>query len=269
VLIDWFTVAAQFFNFLILMALLKYFLFDRVVRAMEEREKRIASRMEEAEQAKSDLENEKEKYGEMQRSLEMRREEIFSKTRREADEEKRELLKHARNDVDRTKARWEEGLRDDREGFLRELTETAGTRFIDLARRALGEMADTGLERQMAATFIRRIESMGDEQRRDIAEAIGSAGVAVVRSAFDLPDGERQDIAEALRKTVSEDLTVRFETSPELLAGIEIRAEGMKIGWSLDSYLESLRTAIGQLIDEKTAGEKAKQEKTDERREAE
>ena len=83
-LIDWFTVAAQFVNFLILIALLKYFLFDRVVRAMEEREKRIASRMEEAERTKGDLEKERERYEEMQRSLEQEREEILSKARREA-----------------------------------------------------------------------------------------------------------------------------------------------------------------------------------------
>lgn len=256
-LIDWFTVAAQFVNFLILIALLKYFLFDRVVRAMEEREKRIASRMEEAERTKGDLEKERERYEEMRRSLEQEREEILSKARREAAEERKELARSARDDVDRMKARWEEGLRDDREGLLHELTETAGSRFIEVAKQAFGEMADTRLERQMAEAFIRRIEGLGDETSRDMAEAFGSADGAVVRSAFDLPDEQRRGISEALKKKVPGDLRIRFETSPGLIAGIEIRAKGVKVGWSLDSYLESLRAAVGNLIDDRTAGRPA------------
>jgi F-type H+-transporting ATPase subunit b len=38
VLIDWFTVVAQIVNFLILVALLKHFLYDRIIRAMDKRE---------------------------------------------------------------------------------------------------------------------------------------------------------------------------------------------------------------------------------------
>jgi F-type H+-transporting ATPase subunit b len=50
-LIDWFTVAAQIVNFLVLVALLKHFLWGRLVRAIDEREKRIAGRLSAAEDA--------------------------------------------------------------------------------------------------------------------------------------------------------------------------------------------------------------------------
>ena len=42
-LIDWFTVVAQVINFLILMGLLKYFLYNRILGAMDEREQHLAS----------------------------------------------------------------------------------------------------------------------------------------------------------------------------------------------------------------------------------
>jgi F-type H+-transporting ATPase subunit b len=38
--IDWFTLVAQIANFLILVALLKHFLYNRIIKAMDEREKR-------------------------------------------------------------------------------------------------------------------------------------------------------------------------------------------------------------------------------------
>ncbi|MCF8123589.1 MAG: hypothetical protein K9K34_14360, partial [Desulfarculaceae bacterium] len=58
-LIDWFTVAAQVVNFLILVWLLKHFLYDRIIKAIDQREADIAARSEEAE-AKQDAAARKE-----------------------------------------------------------------------------------------------------------------------------------------------------------------------------------------------------------------
>ena len=48
-LIDWFTVIAQIVNFLILVALLKHFLWGRLVRVIDDREQRVATQVAEAE----------------------------------------------------------------------------------------------------------------------------------------------------------------------------------------------------------------------------
>ena len=55
-LIDWFTVSFQVINFLILIALLKRFLYGPIIRAMEERESTIAARLFEAERAEKEAE---------------------------------------------------------------------------------------------------------------------------------------------------------------------------------------------------------------------
>ena len=49
-LIDWFTVCAQIVNFLVLVALLKHFLYGPILRAMDAREQTIAGRLAEAQQ---------------------------------------------------------------------------------------------------------------------------------------------------------------------------------------------------------------------------
>ena len=53
-LIDWFTVAAQAVNFLILVWLLKRFLYKPVLAAIDEREKRIATQLQDAEKKKAE-----------------------------------------------------------------------------------------------------------------------------------------------------------------------------------------------------------------------
>ena len=57
-LINWFTVAAQIVNFLILAVLLKRFLYGPIVRAMAAREERIASEMAAAAQKRREAEQE-------------------------------------------------------------------------------------------------------------------------------------------------------------------------------------------------------------------
>ena len=54
--IDWLTVGAQVLNFLVLVYLLKRFLYGPVVRAMARREEAIAERQREAQQRKEDAE---------------------------------------------------------------------------------------------------------------------------------------------------------------------------------------------------------------------
>ena len=61
-LINWFTVIAQIVNFLILVVLLKYLLYNRIVRAMDERESKIQSRLKEAEEKEEAAEREAESF---------------------------------------------------------------------------------------------------------------------------------------------------------------------------------------------------------------
>ncbi len=56
-LIDWFTVIAQIIDFLILVFLLKHFLYGRIINAMDQRA-RITARLDEAEAQKKEAENE-------------------------------------------------------------------------------------------------------------------------------------------------------------------------------------------------------------------
>ena len=61
-LIDWFTVAAQITNFLVLVWLLKRFLYGPILHAMAEREKRIQNTIESANAQKTEAERERAEF---------------------------------------------------------------------------------------------------------------------------------------------------------------------------------------------------------------
>jgi F-type H+-transporting ATPase subunit b len=58
-------------------------------------------------------------------------------------------------------------------------------------------------------------------------------------------------IQNALNETFSAEIHIRFETSPDLVSGIELSANGQKVGWTIADYLASLEKGVGELLKEK------------------
>ena len=61
-LIDWFTICAQTLNFLILVWLMKRFLYKPVLTAIDEREKRIAGEMADADAKKTEAQKDRDDF---------------------------------------------------------------------------------------------------------------------------------------------------------------------------------------------------------------
>ncbi|GAH31149.1 unnamed protein product, partial [marine sediment metagenome] len=68
-LIDSFTVIAQIINFLILIYLLKRFLFNRIIKIMDDREMQITDRMQDADVAKEEAQKELEEQRKIREEL--------------------------------------------------------------------------------------------------------------------------------------------------------------------------------------------------------
>jgi F-type H+-transporting ATPase subunit b len=261
VLIDWFTIIAQIVNFLILVALLKHFLYGRVIKAMDERERKIASRLEDAEKKQEEAENEAASHRKKNQELEERRKEFLSKAREEAEKERKELIQNAREEIDQLQARWREAVRQEKDSFLRELRQRVNEQVCHIARRAMKDLADADLEGKIVNTFTERLKNLGEKEQKTITASIGNGGHPItIMSAFEIASNDRQKITKALRNTIKEDIEVEYQTSPDMILGVELRSHGQKLAWSLDDYLESLEASIGQILEEE-AREASKRDK--------
>lgn len=74
-LIDWFTVIAQIVNFLVLLLLLRRFLYRPILDAMQARERKVAERLESAAQERIRAEEERERYKALTEELRQRQSE--------------------------------------------------------------------------------------------------------------------------------------------------------------------------------------------------
>jgi F-type H+-transporting ATPase subunit b len=252
VLIEWFTVIAQIVNFLVLVVLLKWLLYDRIVRAIDQRQARINDQLAEADRRMDEARQEGESYRKLKDELDGRRQEILDEAREEARRRRRELLDQAKEEVDGRRRRWQESLRQDEDDLVRDLADRAGKGITGAARQALADLADADLEKQMVAAFLRRLDDADDGERAAIREAVReSDGRVSVLSTCPLEEKTRRQVEEALRRHFGK-AAVRFEQSPQLICGIQILAAGRAVGWSVSDYLEGLAGEIREALREET-----------------
>ena len=239
--IDWFVFLAQIFNFLLLMYLLKRFLYGRIIKAMDDREAKIAARFAEAEELKTKAYEEVEIYEKRNQLLLEQKEHLLNEAVIAADAKRKELMEKVREDVDQIKARWQDMLVREQDAFFYDLRQRAAKQLYATARKALSDLADTELEERIVDEFIRRVKDLDEEKGVQIRKAIAGGGNRVtIQSAFAISASRQAQIEEALKKQISNGFSIRYLQQPEIVSGIEMRVNGHKIAWSLNEYLETL-----------------------------
>ncbi|MEA3364376.1 MAG: hypothetical protein U9Q79_01940 [Candidatus Hydrogenedentes bacterium] len=250
-LINWTTTIAQIVNFLILVALLKYFLYNRITSAIDNRAKRIASEQEEARKKQEEADNKAEEYDGKLEEFEDNRQKMLQEAKADADKLRQKLTQQARKEVDNAKTRWQESLRQEQEQFIQSLRREIGRQVCSISRQAFEQLASRDLESAMVEKFLAQLQEK-PEVLEDLVEKAGGDGL-LVRSAFEISQDTRNQIEQAL-KSNSRSISVHFEEDKDLICGIEVRGEGNAIGWTLEKYLgeveedfnKTLRQALGK-----------------------
>ena len=250
-LIDWFTVAAQAVNFLILVWLLKHFLYQPILDAIDAREKRIAAELADADAKKAEARKERDAFQHRNDEFDQQRAALLSQATVEAKAERQRLLNEARSEADALSTKRQDALKREQQGLNDEITRRTREEVFAIARKTLSDLAGTSLEKRMSEVFSRRLRTLNDDAKEDLAEALNTASApALVRSAFDLPAEQRAAIQQTLNETFADEIQVRFETAPEVISGIELTANGRKVAWSIADYLASLEKSVGELLRE-------------------
>jgi F-type H+-transporting ATPase subunit b len=252
-LFDWFTVAAQVINFLILVWLLKRFLYKPVLNAIDEREKRIAAQLQDAEKKKADALKEQADFQHKNEEIDHQRVALLADATNAAKTEREKLIAAARQDAEALRTKLEKANHDEFESLNKAVGTLAQKEAISIARKTLTDLAGVNLEQSMVETFARRLQSLDDKSRAQFQELLRVSQAPVVRSAFQLSDPQKATITDALKLFIGEGTKITFETKPELIAGIELIANGQKIAWSISDYLGDLSDALGALLESKSS----------------
>lgn len=237
--IDWITVGAQFANFLVLVWLLRRFLYRPILDGIDAREAEIAARMGEAADICGRADAKEAKYRAQIADLSASRSEMLEKARRAAEIERDALLAHARQGLQQEQSEREKMRAEEARQYTADLQLNGAHALLSLTRKALADLADETLEQRIALHAATQLKGMAAELR----DAAGDSRVAVVLTRDPLPDNVQKPLRDDLVLLLP-GFTLRFDTDAALSPGLSLRLGGAQVGWTTDSYLNGLEAQL-------------------------
>lgn len=248
-LVDWFTVVAQVINFLILVWLLKRYLYKPILLAIESREQRIAAQLADADSKKADAQKARDEYHRKSQAFDLERDTLLKQATDAAKLAADRILNEARTSAAELRLKSREDLQFDSMNLHQAIRLRASQEVFSIASKTLKELANMNLEQAIIDVFIHKLTELnGEPKQRLLTAADTTSNPAIVRTTVELPSDLRVSLERAIRQTLGTAFTIQFQTAPELISGIELETNGQKLAWNIEDYLDSLQQGVEELL---------------------
>ena len=254
--IDWFTVGAQIFNFLILVWLLKRFLYQPILTGLDAREKKIEQILQDADMTKAQAQKLQTEFAQKVQLIEQHRSAVLAKANEDAVIERKKLFDAAQSAADELLSKRLAALQQELESLQHDIARKSIAEVYSVSRKILNDLAGTDIQQAMLDKLIQRLTALKKGQYVELANALPNANnEMLVRSAFELAPKQKAALQQCIQVTFSSQATtpiqLRFSLVPELINGIELSVSGWKIPWSAYNYLEVLQKRVAELANVK------------------
>ena len=218
------------------------------MQTIKKRQKMIDARWKDAEIAQEEAQQEADNYRQQQQELQQQKETVTAQMLQKVEQEHQQLLIKARREVEEMQMKWREALSQEQNDFIRSLRQQIAEQTNSIVRHALQDLANADLEQQIIISFCQRLQEMDENQKQIIAQSLqNSSQPIIIKSSFEISPESRQQIIKALQIQIVSNNPLEFQTSPDLICGIQIKLAAYVISWNLDDYLQTLESRFQQL----------------------
>ena len=243
--INWFTLIAQVINFIILMWLLKRYLYKPILKAIDDRENKIIAQLNDADTKKTEAKKERDEFTEKNESFNRQKDALMQKVIEESNTEAEKLKEQARTEANALKAKLEKSLQEEQESNHLDITKKIQQEVMRIAKKTLTDLSSVRLEDQIVNTFIKRINQLKENEKEQLISTLNlDDNPILIQSAFELSIEQQADIKKAVLNLTGNRNAFQFKIIQELIAGIELSTNGYKLSWSISEYLKSLEKNI-------------------------
>ncbi|MBN2085081.1 MAG: F0F1 ATP synthase subunit B [Anaerolineales bacterium] len=230
-------------NFTALMIVLGAWIYKPMVKALEDRQKKIAQGLHDAEVA-----------AEARSKAEAEAQHIRGAAQQEASQKLREATESAAKAAEAVRAEAEKdiaALRDagraeiaaERNRMLSDLRPRVAALAIAAAQKLIGEALDEKRQHALIDEFFSGVRS-GKVILLEESGALPSAEKAEVTSALPLSEAEQESIRREVAAKAGAGIGVAFQVDPDLLGGLKVRIGDRVIDGSVAGRIESLRKSM-------------------------
>jgi F-type H+-transporting ATPase subunit b len=217
--IDWWTLALQTVNVLILIWILSRFLFTPVANIVKARQAAAQKLLDDALAAKAAASAERDKAANETAHLAAGRSEALKAAATEAEAEKAAMLGAARKEVDLLRAAAQAEIERARQSEAVAVADRASRLAVDIAAKLLARLP----EEARVAGFIDGLAAALAALPEATRTGVGANGAALhVKAARPLTEAETGACRSALEHALGHPVAIQVETDPALIAGLEI-----------------------------------------------
>jgi F-type H+-transporting ATPase subunit b len=234
--LDWSTFLLEIINFLILVWILKRFLYKPVLDVIERRKAGIAKTLSDAQAMRGEAEALKRQYHDKLAALEREKERARAALQEELQAERERRLAALGQSVEEERKKHE--VLDARRLLeqSRQIEQTAVDHGARFAARLLGRIASPEVEARLVDLFLEELAGQSEERSQAVRLAFqeGGGGPITVSSAYSMEADRRAAVTDALGTWLGLKVACQFTEDKAQLAGLRVT-----IGpWILEADLQ-------------------------------
>lgn len=268
--IDWVTVVAQLLNFLVLVWLLKRFLYRPILDGIDARESEIANRMGEASHVQDEAKSMVTHYQAKLDTLQEEQSSTLERAHQEGLAERDELLNDARLRIREEQSATKRQQHEQAVEYIAQLHRDSAQTLLSVIKKALLEMSDETLEERLT------LHALNTVDRQEVIDRSAAAGktqqpTITTRTALDAAATQR--ISKSAEH-IWPGCDIVFDTDAEQAPGVIIQFDSSQVAWTIDVYVDELQTRLNNSLQSSQSeylaaqelASQAKQQETDQER---
>ncbi len=238
--IDLFTLIAQIINLLILLFLLRKFLYIPVLKAVNERQREITDKLQAAEEARQTAIRSMQKSEKQMQKLEAQKQEILQQAHDEADNLAADLAVKARAEYLKMQEQWKQQLQAEQKNFEHAMQKAVAVQFNRFTQKALRQIADADINDLAVAALLHKVEKLPEAEREEYAAAFADKTEIEIQSAHPLNAKLQSKLEDNLRKIfhLAAGTKFKFTHNAELIGGLCLLAGEQLVSWNLQEYTQ-------------------------------
>jgi F-type H+-transporting ATPase subunit b len=243
--LNWPTFFLEIINFLVLVWILKRFLYKPVLEAISQRKAVIDKTLVDAKAKEAGAQVLVQQYQNRLAEWENEKEKLHAAVAEEISGQRMQMMAALETALkqEREKARV---LQERRLSELQHKSEEAGiTRGVQFTARLLARAASPEVEARLVSLALEDLATLPAEQLQGLSSVSQNAGLQIkVISAFPLSDAQRAIVVQRLKEFTKNNITVEFSEDSRLLAGLRVSIGPWVLRANIEDELEFFSRAM-------------------------
>jgi F-type H+-transporting ATPase subunit b len=258
--LDWATIAFQVVNFLVLAAVLYWFVFRPVMGRVQERRAEKERLMKQIREDRQEAERLRQELREQLADAEERADQIVTEGQKRAEVERQQMLEEVEAEIEHMLADARQDVDQLRQQAVDEFHGELIDAILDISARVIGQAAPDEVHDTLLGQLTDRIWEMGRQEMERVRAFRRSLGertpTAYVSTAKPLSPQQQGELARTLSALADRSVDIEMDTDPSLAAGMRVRLADIVVDNSIAGRLRELQNEASRALEDHLTDER-------------